>query len=331
MNALPDRGKAYDEILARLKELNPDYERFMSGSQHVDSPATYEDTNIHLDRIFSFSRRILKRDRTWRYGRDYPAGTFRDAYGWLSRHIAIEGKTFCDFGCGPLHPFGTCVAMYLNGARTCTAVDALEIDPVRAAEAVHDQLVEVLAYPEDYHLSQIPRQQFLERVRQFNLRRLDDGDLAAGLADVPLRHLAASIHDAPLAGERFDIMTSRSVLEHFLDFPAASRRLFELMTSGGVAYHWVDVADHRAYTNPADFHEWSLLAEDVGWWDGLVNTLRACELRAELEAAGFQVLAQHNDYGKLPEGFAAQVRGRFVHMPVDELRIRNVRFVLCRS
>jgi hypothetical protein len=328
----PAIEEGYESVLAKLKELNPDYRQFVDGgSRYVDSPLTYENTNVHLDRVFSFSRRILKRDRIWRYGPHYAGVTFRDAYDRIKPYINLGGRTYCDLGCGTLHPFGTSVAMYLNGARTCTATDLHAADSVRAAEAVYDQLVAALSYPAEWHVSSIPREQFVERVHQFNLRALEEGDLSQGFAGVCLQHVITDIHDPKLPPESFDVMTSRSVLEHFLDFPAAARRLFQLMTPEGVAYHWVDVADHRAYSDPSQFHEWSLLAEDEGWSDGLVNTLRPCELRAALVEAGFEVLAQQNDHGEFPEGFVTQIRGRFTAMSTDELRIRNVRFVLFKS
>jgi hypothetical protein len=218
--------------------------------------------------------------------------------------------------------------MYLNGARSCTATDLHATDRARAAEAAYDQLTAALSYPEEWHVSPATRDQFVERIHRFKLRALEEGDLADGLARVDLQHVTTDIHDSRLPRESFDVMISRSVLEHFLDFPVAARRLFHLMARGGVAYHWVDIADHRTYTEPSRFHEWSLLGEEEGWSDGLVNTLRACELRAQLEDAGFEVLAQQNDYGELPEGFATLIRGRFAAMSADELRIRNVRLVL---
>jgi len=142
-------------------------------------------------------------------------------------------------------------------------------------------------------------------MQALRLGRLDDG-----LSNLPLRHIVTDIHSPMLEEESIDIMTSRAVLEHFLNFDLAVDRLFALMRKGGIASHHIDLVDHRAYSS-SEYHYWSFLAEGDDWSDGLVNRLRSCEIRPQFERAGFEILRYENRIGEMPKGFMRQVAGRF--------------------
>ncbi len=322
------REVGYGTIQRMLEVLNPDFGRYMAGQEFIQSPLTYENTNIYLDHVFSFSRRILQRDRFWRYGSHYVRDTARESTRTIIAHGTLVDKRFCDLGCGALNPFAISAVMYLNGVRSCIALDIAETDRIRASEGLYDLLAQVLCYPDEWHWSMLPREQFLDRVRHFQRKALEDGDLAAGLEGVPIRHVVTDIHDPALEDNSVDVMSSRAVLEHFLNFSVAAQRLHTLMAPGGIAFHLVDRADHRSYTEPEKYHAWSMLAEDQSWSDGLVNRLRACELRQELEAAGIKVLSQENEEWEVPPGFRGKLKGRFRSTPDAELSIVRVKFVL---
>lgn len=122
-------------------------------------------------------------------------------------------------------------------------------------------------------------------------------------------------------------MTSRSVLEHFLDFDVAVDRFFALMRKGGVASHYIDLVDHRAYGS-SDYHYWSFLAEDENWSDGLVNRLRSSEIKSSFERAGFEILRYENRVAEMPVGFRKLIVGRFREMTEEELSATGVFCVL---
>jgi hypothetical protein len=220
--------------------------------------------------------------------------------------------------------------MFLNGARATIALDSYDAPKERAAEALADLLCHCLAQPEQWHWSAIAPEDFYRAIRRFDLEALQKGRLADGIASVPLKHVVSDIHNVTLEAlevDSIDVMSSRAVLEHFLDFEAAASRLFALMRKGGVAYHVIDLVDHRAYED-ARYHWWSFLAEDESWSDGLVNRLRSCEIRPYLENAGFEVLRYENQMGKMPVGFRQHLKGRFRNMSEEELNATGVFCVL---
>jgi hypothetical protein len=281
-----------------------------------------------LDSVYTICRRHLQADATgWRHGPARVMQVAKEGFEAISRFTEIHGKTYCDLGCGTYHPYGVSAVMYLNGAASTIALDLHDADQQRAAEALADLLCDFICSPERWNWSGISTSEWVDRARQFDLGALRAGQLREGTRGLPLTHVVTDIHDPVLQENSIDIMSSRAVLEHFLDFGVAVDRLFSLMRSGGVAYHHIDLVDHRAYGNP-EFHYWSFLAEGEDWSDGLVNRLRSCEIRPFFEKAGFQILSYENRIGKMPEGFKDRVVGRFRGMPEEELSVTGVLCVL---
>lgn len=281
-----------------------------------------------LDSVYTICRRLLQSNSPgWRHGPARVLEVAKEGFDGINRFTRIDGKRYCDLGCGTYHPYGISAVFFLNGAASTIAMDLNDADQQRAAEALADLLCDCLCSPERWNWSGIPTNDFLERVRQFDLGALRDGKLHEGIRGLPLRHVVTDIHDPVLEENCIDIMSSRAVLEHFLDFRVAADRLYALMRPGGVAYHHIDLVDHRAYGNAA-YHYWSFLAEGEDWSDGLVNRLRSCEIRPHFEKAGFQILSYENRMGKMPEGFKDRVVGRFREMPEEELSVTGVLCVL---
>jgi hypothetical protein len=240
----------------------------------------------------------------------------------------IEGKSYFDLGCGEHNPYGMSALMYLNGAEQTVALDLDPAEPRRSAEVLADFLMECLAEPEAWNRQGLAPDSFLSRVRRFNLKALRAGDLAAGLAGLPLRHLQANVLDAVTDGLQVDLMSSRSVLEHVDHFPKVAARLAGMMKPGGLAYHTIDLVDHRAYTDPGHCHYWSFLAEGDDYNDrqpyGFVNRLRATEIRRCFEQAGFEILRYDVDRQPMPEGFRAKLTDKFAGPSDEELSATGV-------
>ncbi|MFQ5486282.1 MAG: methyltransferase domain-containing protein [Desulfobacterales bacterium] len=262
-----------------------------------------------LDRLFTYCRRQLSAKPEWRYGPTRVHEVAKEGFDGVSKFTTLKNKVYCDLGCGNYHPFGVSAVMFLNGAGSTIALDLQDCDKHRAAEALADLLCDCCC-TNRWNWTGVDKLDFLNKVQQFDIDALQEGRLEEGLAGLPLRRILTDIHNPILEENSIDIMTSRAVLEHFLNFGVAVERLFALMRKGGVACHHIDLVDHRAYVNP-NYHYWSFLAEDDAWSDGLVNRLRSCEIRPYFERAGFEILHYENRIGKMPDGFITQVAGRF--------------------
>lgn len=306
-------------------------EQELSAGLHLD-PAVYASRRWEeLEPVFTTCRRKLFADPDWRYGparvRIVAEETCRK---WISCSGGLEGQVYMDMGAGH-HPFSTSAVMFLNGADQTCSLDITEAPAQRAAEALYDLLTDCMLRPEQWHWSDISRSAFMERLGRFDLSALQQGDLKAGLAEAPLKYIVADINKADLGGIQADFLSTRAVLEHFLEIEEAVKNLYQLMRPGGMAYHLIDLVDHRGYHFPDRFHYWSFLAEPEGYRDKDCNMLRCSEFRTLFEQVGFEVIECVPDRARaMPEGFAEKVQGRFKEMTQEELGITSVRFLLKR-
>ena len=307
-----------------------------------------------LDRVFSGIRRSLLAQTlegvpNWRYGPDYVHHVAGHTFRSIQPYGDICGKFYLDLGCGAQNPFGTSCVMYLNGARETLAVDQAEIDPSRSAEALFDLLEDCALFPDRWHWSGLSRDEYLRRIGSFNALALRGGDLPEGLRGVPVRYAKADICMAlPVEPASVDVIASRDALEHFLDFPSALCAMTTALRRGGLACHHIDLADHRAYRflDPEDysadytkdvlhirpeFHEWSFLAEDDRFRDGLCNRLRASEFRNIFCGTGYEVLQETPVRKALPPNFRARLTPAYASLSDEDLATTRVTFVLRKA
>jgi hypothetical protein len=284
-----------------------------------------------LDKYYTYSRRTLSADSAWRYGPERVFVVAKEGYDAISKHASMYNKRYCDLGCGTFHPFGVSAVMLLNGAQSTISLDLEHSDHTRAAEALYDLLSECIVFPEKWNWSGKSVDEFIEGVRQFNLEALKQGKLVEGISHLPMGYIVTDIHSPQIQPESVDIMTSRAVLEHFLNFELAVKRLYSIMAPGGISFHSIDLVDHRAYESK-DFHYWSFLSEDEGWSDGVCNRLRSKEIRPLLEQAGFEILSYVEKSSDMPEGFINQVSPHFLkEMTPQELCVIVVECVLKKA
>jgi SAM-dependent methyltransferase len=280
-----------------------------------------------IEPAFTTLRRQLFTDPIWRFGPLRIHEVASEGYHLLREFTPIEGKAYCDLGCGTMHPLGIAAIFYLNGAAHTLSTDLFPADERRAAEALADLLWDCFCSMEKWCWSGNTGL-FRERLEQFDILALRSGNLKTGTAKVPMRHVVTDIHSPSLQPNSIDLMSSRAVLEHFLDFGTAVRRLYDLMRSGGVAAHVIDIIDHRHYNDPEAFHYFSFLAEGGDWSDGLVNRLRSSEIKIHFQQAGFEIFKYEEIRYEMPTGFRDKITGRFRSMSIEELSVTGIKCVL---
>ena len=256
----------------------------------------------------------------------------------VARHLTRVGVwwpeggsgAFVEFGCGRENPLALSVLMWLNGARSCLASD---LDPcedeARAALGLHDLLVECLAYPDRFRLPAVPRWRIEERVRAFDLERLRQGELAAGLADVPCRLGAGELGATWRAAgaPAVDLLASFSVLEH-APLERTAGTLAELVRPGGRMVHEVDFRDHRSYAS--EISAWGYLL-DGGPPQEISNELRCSEVIATVERAGFRLLSCERTEEEPPPEVWRALREKFRALPARDVTTQQATLVFERS
>lgn len=275
-------------------------------------------------------------DRTDVHGPSHVLDSLTSLIGCLTkRGFTVAGRRCLDLGCGAHQPLAVASLLYANGASSVVANDIEPAkDPARSARLLHDLLRHAIRSPEHFLVVGGAAHEYQRRLAAFDLDALAAGDLSAGCARTPIRHVVTSVFALPESTERFDLVTSRAVLEHFLDFDAVCRTLFDLTTAAGVGCHLYDFCDHRHYKS-ARYHPWSFLQEAEDWADhvpaaDVSNRLRLSEVTAALERAGFAVDVRWCQRAPVPPEVREAIRPPFSRMSEDDLSVLRAMLLLER-
>lgn len=242
------------------------------------------------------------------------------AYSGLS---SLNGLRCMEFGAG--HLLSEAFSFHLAGAREVVATDYFPILqerhlPLVLEGADDDRIVKELARFADPDAI---------RRRLAALRRRDNFSLKA-LNDIGLSYAAP--YDAtqgPLERDGFDLITSRSVLEHVPRSGAELilRSVYASLRPGGMMVHSIHLDDHRdieraPYAFLAADSDWSLAEEDQRG-----NRLRASDwvkLAQRIEAAEVSADPRPGDPSALPRQLAQE----FAQHDRDDLAAHGVMLVV---
>ncbi len=286
-----------------------------------------------LDSVFTEARRILFKNNNWRFGHDRTNLVVNEFMEYLNKYTSVKDKTYLDLGCGKHHPFGHSAIMYLNGAKKTIAFDLDKYDDnSRASEALYDLLADCALNRKKWMVTNDNSEKdFISRIDSFDSDKLRLGNLSGGIKKNPLNHIQGNIENIDIPDNSIDILTSKSVLEHFLNFEAAMKNYYRFMASNSYSFHSIDLVDHRAYKNKNKYNYWSFLTENEEWTDNLCNRLRSSEIKEIFEKVGFKVLEWDEIKRPLPQKLRIKLKGRFKDMSDDELSVIGVKCILFKE
>lgn len=243
------------------------------------------------------------------------------------QRTSLHGKTCIDFGCGAIRPLSMSSLMYLLGADNVLAVDmAKPGDEASRAVGLYALVLAVLSDRlaiDTTGLAVTPRA-LRERCAAFDLGALSSGDLRGVPSAIRLR--TGDYAALPAQEQRFDLLTSFSVLEHVADVPASLCGFRSSVSAAGMVYAAIDYRDHRRYTMRAS--GWQYLLDDGDHAPGYINKIRHSEMLRLIGAAGF-VVAEIEVVREEPSpqelvGFLPRYRD----MPHDDITITEAHVLL---
>jgi SAM-dependent methyltransferase len=154
---------------------------------------------------------------------------------------------------------------------------------------------------------------------------------ADGYDERIIRRVAASAEEIALPDDSVDLIVSNAVVEHLADLDRSFRQLFRITRPGGLGLHQVDFRDHRCFDRPLEY----LLLEEREFqtifsesYSECGNRHRPDEVRARIEAAGFEVLGFEPTMFSTSEyldDFLPRLRAasasRYRDQPAEDLRV----------
>ena len=135
--------------------------------------------------------------------------------------------------------------------------------------------------------------------------------------------------------KKYDVFYSCAVMAHVVDIHSFVAKTYELLASGGFAFHWIDLRDHRDFSRPLDFltigkSEWCEYYGDAGHFlHG--NQLRYNDYRQIFLQHGFRIVAE-DVYMKNDKEYIQEVSFDFADeyrsLTWEDLEVAGVLFVL---
>jgi hypothetical protein len=237
----------------------------------------------------------------------------------------VPAGGFLELGCGAHDPLAMAMFFYLNGLTPAYGVDLL---PPRTAHfsalSMYEILAHVKMFPGRYVWGGKRPIDIINQLRTIDSAAFERGDFQAGLESVEGRVnlLSEDLLTCAIAPASIALLTSFAVFEHLTDIDAIFRRCFELMVPGGIAYHFIDLADHRSYRGDGQFGPLSFLTEEHA--PANMNRQRAPQFVAAARRAGFDIVKDQRGAGDLTEALQAQLVAPFDAMaPADVAVIKQ--------
>ncbi len=232
-----------------------------------------------------------------------------------------KGGAFADFGCGAHDPVAMATYFYANGFAKAHAIDLLPPrNELFSAFSMYDLLANMQLFPQRYCRPDVMPGTILERIRIFNAEAFEQGNFRRGMAEAndriiyePVDIVHSSIEPGSLS-----LLVSSTVLEHVSDLDGVCRKIYDSLLPGGVAYHFIDMADHRSYGAGAGrFGPLSFLTEEDA--PANQNRLRKSEQLAAHRRAGFDIVRQSSVNAVLDDDIRNRLVERFRGLDDDDI------------
>jgi SAM-dependent methyltransferase len=231
------------------------------------------------------------------------------------------GGAFVELGCGAHDPLALSTYYFLNGFEPCYGVDLLEPrNELYSALSMYDILSNVRSFPRRYCRTGTDPHELLGRLQELNLAAFERGkfDEGFGKARDKVVFKPVDVVKAGIGKGSVSLLVSFAVLEHVSDIKGVCESLFDLLKPGGVAFHFVDLADHRAYRGDPNFGPLSFLIEPDAPKN--MNRLRAPEITEMHQRTGFEILKDVRGMVDMPKEIEAKLLPRFRSMALDDVR-----------
>lgn len=253
--------------------------------------------------------------------------------GRVERQIAgldlPRGGGFLEVGCGAHDPVGLATYYYLNGFDSAHAVDVLPPrNTAYSAYSMYDILAHARLFPQMYCRHGVSPRTILMRSYTFDIGKFECGDFWGGLSPLrgQIKYEVCDASESTIEAGSLSLACSFAVLEHVADLPAFCAKLYDALMPGGIAFHFVDLADHRAYRVGGPYHPLSFLTEETA--PPNLNRIRAHE-QIEIQLnAGFDLIREKRGHVAVPDKIRTLLQPQFAAMKERDMSAIKLSMVL---
>ncbi len=283
------------------------------------------DSNLNIKEKINnlyFASRVIQTAGGLKYGPNKLLTKIR-ALNQNLKDIALPlGGGFVELGCGAHDPIALSTYFFVNGYAPNYAVDLLPPRvPHFSAYSMYDILCNIRMYPGRYCRDATRPKDVLDRLRELDTQSFERGSFQEGLQslDGKVNLELVDIVKSRIPQGSISLLASFAVFEHVDDIETVSRHIYKLLKPGGVAYHFVDLADHRSYRGDGAYGPLSFLTEEEA--PANMNRLRAPQIRQAQIDAGFEVLKDRRVNALESSAIEASLVERFRSMPFKDVSV----------
>lgn len=243
--------------------------------------------------------------------------------------IDIPEGGYLELGCGAHDPVTVATYFYLNGMMPAWAIDTQSPrSKLFSALSMYDVLAHIKLFPERYLWRENKASDLLKRLESIDVAAFEQGNFDSGLASFGkrVRLVNARFEDAAVEAESIALLTSHAVLEHVDEIDGVFDHCFAVMVPGGIAFHFIDLVDHRSYRGDGKVGPFGFLTEVNA--PANFNRLRAPEIAAAALRAGFEVVTDRRTSSKLTDEVRAALVEPFSKMPEADVAVIKQQLVL---
>jgi SAM-dependent methyltransferase len=264
--------------------------------------------------------RLIQRGGTTKHGAQKLLRKMRVVERNIAGNDLPEDGAFVDFGCGAHDPLAMASYFYANGFEKAYAIDLLgPRSELYTALAMYDLLANMRLFPQRYCRPGVGPGTILERIGIFDAEAFEAADLGRGMAGAAgkLCHEAVDIVASSIEPESVSLLVSSAVLEHVSDLDGVCKKIYDSLMPGGIAYHFIDMADHRSYRDNGQFGPLSFLTEEEA--PPNMNRLRKSDQIAAQERAGFEIVKASSINAELTDDVREKLIERFRGRDDDDI------------
>ena len=252
----------------------------------------------------------------------------------LKRHIEaydLPSGGFVEFGCGAYDPIALAVLHYVNGFKPCYAIDLKKPkNETYSAYLMYEIITNILCFPQRYCFDGTNVNDLVKNIRLFNFDAFETGDFWGGFEAMTedVIYETGDILQSSIEASSISRLASFAVLEHVDNIDSVCAKIGQIVRSGGICFHFVDLVDHRTYGRSPEYDSYTFLTEKDA--PRGMNRLRANEIVEAHERHGFEVLRDERQSGLIPEETKQRLLPKFQRMRLEDVSVIKLNLVVRR-
>ena len=252
---------------------------------------------------------------------------FNEILGYSSPYFDFDKPfNFLNFGAGTSNPLALPIMFSSLGAKNAYALEPGNISKDKTLFGLNEAYLDIISKPSEYGTIEGYSQRLANMANAIDLPALFKYDLLGALKSLYL--LSDYGESITLDDNSIDLIYSRSVFEHILNFSEVVAEIDRVLSDSGVMVHDIDFTAHNKVNKFSFYYVDSSTASSH--LTGL-NRLRLPDYLEHFSAMGFEVNVVHKESAERNELNEGLLVDSFSRYSIEDLLISRAIIVVTRK